>query len=274
MRLRRIFSLLGVPCALLLAYACSYLPGIIFAGEERRLFDEHGIMEADVAVLPWEEERRIYGGGAENQLETDLMERVLRTWRESNGEILHEPAAGQLSMEEAFEAGREWISAMGGADCSLFDQLASGQGSGDGDYVSAALSMAAGQGDKESAGEAYYSFWHVRFYNEDANLWLWINAVTGKVWEAELILYAREWNLPEDFAYESLMKFLELSGVENPVAGFAENRYGAVLYLEDAMIYAQMEREDEEWVYVWSEDDGTKKERRSMRISYGLGVIG
>lgn len=274
MRLKRMVSLLGVLLVMLLAYAGSYVPGLLFAERERRLFAECGIMEMEETVLPWEEDQPAGDADAQSRLETERIEQVIRTWKESDREFLHEPVEGQLSMEEAFEAGQEWINAMSGAGCYPLDYAGSKAGSAYGDHASAVLVATIGSEGENQPRESYYSCWNVIFYNEDTKVRLWINAVTGLVWEAELIMYAQEWNLPEDFAYDSLVKFLELSGVENAAAGFAENRLGAVLYLEGTSICGEMEREDAEWIYVWSEDDGTKRERRCMRISYRLGVIG
>ena len=115
MRLKRMVSLLGVLLVMLLAYAGSYVPGLLFAERERRLFAGCGIMEMEETVLPWEEDQPAGDADAQSRLETERIEQVIRTWKESDREFLHEPVEGQLSMEEAFEAGQEWINAMSGA---------------------------------------------------------------------------------------------------------------------------------------------------------------
>ena len=61
--------------------------------------------------------------------------------------------------------------------------------------------------------------------------------------------------------------------MEHPVSGYAQRKNGAVCYLTDTSIYALLEWEREETIYVWSKDGGVRKERPGMRISYRLGTI-
>lgn len=110
------------------------------------------------------------------------------SWNDRSGEILHEPVEGQISMEKAIEAGEGWLAAIGIEEGRL-------QAMDKGMYfVRATLGVGVQKSDHGVAREPYYSFWTVQFCSEAADAILYINAVAGKVWGAELTLYE---NVPE-----------------------------------------------------------------------------
>ncbi len=260
-------AVLGALCVVGSSFAARGL----LAVRERRLLSEYGVMEVRTPASSWEEEQKEDQRAERRSLKTQQVESALRAWQESRGEILHEPMAGQLSMEEAFEAGRSWIRSMAAKECFPSGLLDEQGRLAEEESLTAVLSMAAEEDEK--GAEPWRSYWKVTFANSHVRIALSVNALTGYAWEAELILYEEKKDLSEAFFRESLTKFLELSGVENPVSGYARRKNGAVCYLTDTSIYALLEWEREETIYVWSKDGGVRKERPGMRISYRLGTI-
>ncbi len=57
--------------------------------------------------------------------------------------------------------------------------------------------------------EPYYSFWTIQFTSQGMDATVYLNAVTGKVWGAEIILYE---DIPDEMPVESMYLFAELTG--------------------------------------------------------------
>lgn len=108
---------------------------------------------------------------------------VLSFWEKGGSELLHEPKPGQINMEQAIQAGRDWMSSMAGygnipkelEECNF-------------DKTSAVLCTLDGQVlDNELAlDESLSSYWTVRFEKSDVTVKLKIHAASGEVWEADL----------------------------------------------------------------------------------------
>lgn len=267
---RNIRFLAGAVLGALCVVGSSFAAGGLLAVRERRLLSGYGVMEAQTPAFFWEEKEAEDPGTGGEAPQMQQVESALRAWQECRGEILHEPMAGQISMEEAFEAARDWIRSMAAKECFPSGLLEEQGRLADEESLTAVLSMAVGE-EKET--EPLCSYWKVNFANPHARIALSVNALTGCVWEAEVVLYEERGELSEAFFRESLTKFLELSGVENPVSGYVRRKDGAVCYLADTSIYALLEWEQEETIYVWSKEGGVRKERPGMRISYRLGTI-
>ena len=121
------------------------------------------------------------------------------------GETLHDPVEGQISMEEAVQEGEEWLISMGIGEGEA-------QGADDGlKFVKAALGVGIQKGSSKVQLEPYYSFWTVHFSGSYTDAVLYLNAVTGRVWRAEVTLYD---NLPEELPCEKLECFVEMAGLK------------------------------------------------------------
>lgn len=152
---------------------------------------------------------------------------------------MHSPVEGQISMEEAIGAGEQWLVEMGlieergqGTDAAAFS-------------VTATLSVGWQRGNGETQLEPYYSFWIVQFFGQDMHTILRLNAVTGKVWRAEITL--RE-NFPEELPSENLRLFVELAGLSaSDTASIIVNteKTQAILALDveldDGLLYGHLE---------------------------------
>ena len=186
-------AVLGALCVVGSSFAARGL----LAVRERRLLSEYGVMEVRTPASSWEEEQKEDQRAERRSLKTQQVESALRAWQESRGEILHEPMAGQLSMEEAFEAGRSWIRSMAAKECFPSGLLDEQGRLAEEESLTAVLSMAAEEDEK--GAEPWRSYWKVTFANSHVRIALSVNALTGCAWEAELILYEEKKDLSEAF---------------------------------------------------------------------------
>ena len=208
---------------------------LILQTRERQFLSESGRVVVEAPVRTWQEQDSgIEGVNGENSQEgyvltAEQMEEVISSWDESMA-VIHSPVNGQISMEEAMRAGEEWLVQMGmieNVDVETHSMYAS-------------LSTAV---RKESAGsqlEPYCSFWYVRYSSQYMMAFLRINAVTGKIWNADITFYK---DLPEEAPYEKLSLFAELSGLQISDADVVlknEDGTQAVLMAEDSPLCAEM----------------------------------
>lgn len=207
---------------------------------ETRLLAERGGIKVESPVREWE------GGGnsdesaigkdtndKKNSLSMKQVEEAVKSWNNRTGVTLHEQVAGQISMGEAIENGKQWLV---------------GMDIGDGEEeISFSISAELGVGrQKEDAGEreAYFSFWTVTYVNKTMNVVLYLNAVTGNVWGAEIKLYEEQSKkLPDD----RLQLFVELAGLQAaddvPYIIDSEETKTAIT-IKESQLYAQEQSYD------------------------------
>ena len=203
---------------------------------ETQILTESGRVEMESPVRAWEswennEETPVSEGVRSERyiLNIQQVEDAIKCWNNRTNIILHDPVAGQISMEEAIETGENWMIKMKiGEDMDAMSYS-----------VNAELGVG---GQMEYAGEqleAYYSFWTVRYSDQSMSAILYINAVTGKVWGAEI---ASDDNLPEELPYERLRTFVELAGLQAEDENSAIIEYGGFkteIAIKESRLYAQ-----------------------------------
>lgn len=202
---------------------------------------ESGTVVMESPVLAWQDpaaEDTAAGEGdetgktkkdAERILTVEQMEQVIKYRNHCEGEILHEPAVGQITMEEAIASGENWLVEMDFWKRQNLELLSRRASLG----IKADLSML------EVPMESWYSFWTVRFSNEYLYADLSINAVTGKVWDAEISLYG---NMAHRQSFDKLELFVRLAGVQGEVEKFAQtNQSGSLVYIavKGSQLYAE-----------------------------------
>lgn len=209
---------------------------------ERHRLEEHGMVAVKSPVLAWqtpsakekaageEEEADVPDEEEERSLSVEQIEKVIRYRTYCEGEILHEPAAGQIGMEEAIAAGEDWLVEMG------FLEGAEGETETAKDrtalYRRATLGVKTDLKKLEVPMESWYSFWTVRFSNEYLYADLSVNAVTGKVWDAVISLYRDIDSIECGPSPEQLELFVRLAGVQGEVEKFAQtNESGSLVYI-------------------------------------------
>lgn len=203
---------------------------------EAKLLTESGRVEVESPVRAWEnwqdnEESPVNEDiGSEGYiLNIQQIESAIECWNDRTNIILHDPVAGQISMEEAIKAGETWLSQM-----KIQEEM---------DAVSYSVNAELGvSGRIDDVGEkldAYYSFWTVHYSSQSMRAILSINAVTGKVWGAEITSYG---SMAEELPYARLLLFVELAGLQASDDNSAIVEYGeskAEIAIKESRLYAQ-----------------------------------
>ena len=247
---------------------------------EKRRLQESGTVTMESPVLAWQsaETGEEYDGQDGEPLvrdkEEDLtltekeIEQVIRYRKNCEGELLHDPVKGQITMEQAFASGENWLVEMGVWDHSRTH--------------SEPLLHRASLGTKTAKEglhmpiEPYYSFWTVRFSSTDMYVSLSVNAMTGRVWDAKITLYDIE-NVNNDKSLDKLERFIRLAGIEAPVEQYVEisdSGSWISMAVKESPLYAQMRGYDVV-VSVMDEimeSDGSKDVSSQTVIEYRLMV--
>lgn len=204
---------------------------------EGQLLSESGMAVVESPVRPWQgwgDEPDEKDDGKRYSLTAVQVRDAMERWNKRLGETLHDPVEGQISMEEAVQEGEEWLISMGIGEGEA-------QEADDGlKFVKAALGVGIQKGSSKVQLEPYYSFWTVHFSGSYTDAVLYLNAVTGRVWRAEVTLYD---NLPEELPCEKLECFVEMAGlkVTDDAAEINEEKTQAILVVEDGLLYAGLD---------------------------------
>ncbi len=201
------YTFFSLMAAVLFIFGSMILMNYILKLRETQLLTERGRVEVESPVRGWEgrengDENTVSEntGSKCHVLTTKQVEEAITSWNNRTGVTLHDPAAGQISMEEAIRNGERWL-----ADMETGEEM---------EEASFSISAELGVGrQKEDAGErleAYFSFWTVTYSNQSMRAILYLNAVTGKVWGAEITLYE---GMPEKLPDDRLRLFVELAGL-------------------------------------------------------------
>lgn len=124
----------------------------------------------------------------------EMMARVLTVWARGGRVLPHEPKQGQMNMEQAIGAGREWIAAMAEHGVLLSDST-----EGEFNNITARLCTLEGSVDFD---EKLVSYWSMKFIADDMEINLTLHAMSGEIWSASIIMNEKNclWNEyePED----------------------------------------------------------------------------
>ena len=212
----------------------------ILQKRESRLLQERGTEEVESPVAVWQEPQaagaKEQGEDTLQQLTVEQMEAVISYRANATDEVLHDPVTGQISMEEAFTCGERWLVEMGFLEEKGYSRTLSRR---------ASLGIRKYRKVSSVPMEPYYSFWTVKFSGENVYAVLSINAVTGRVWDAEITLYDE---MTQKFSWETLELFTELAGIQADAEDYVETmndvNTGAVLTVRDSDLQAQMKYYD------------------------------
>lgn len=274
------YTLLSLLFAAVFVFGSMAGTDLILQMWEKRRLEESGTVTMESPVLAWQsaETGEEYDGQDGEPLvrdkEGDLtltekeIEQVIRYRKNCEGELLHDPVKGQITMEQAFAAGENWLVEMGFWDHSRTH--------------SEPLLHRASLGTKTAKEglhmpiEPYYSFWTVRFSSTDMYVSLSVNAMTGRVWDAKITLYDIE-NVNNDKSLDKLERFIRLAGIEAPVEQYVEisdSGSWISMAVKESPLYAQMRGYD---VVVSvmdeiTESDGSRDVSSQTVIEYRLMV--
>lgn len=226
------YTFLTMLLALLFIYGSMTGMNFILHTREDRLLSESGIAVMESPVRMWQGWADGNTDRERYSLTTVQVKDAIESWNNRQGETLHDPVEGQISMGEAVQEGEEWLKLIGmkedlhGADTEL-------------NFVEATLAVGVQKDTLRVPLEPYYSFWTVHFSGPYLDVVLYLNAVTGKVWSAKITLYD---NLLQELSYEKLGQFVEMAGLHtaDDVAEINEEKTQAVLMVEDDLLYARL----------------------------------
>ena len=229
------YTFLTMFLALAFIFGSMAVMNFILYIREDQFLSESGMAVVESPVRSWQgwgDGSDAKGDGERYSLTTVQVRDAMESWNQRLGETLHDPVEGQVSMKEAIREGEEWLISMG---------IEETQGAEDRlKLVKAVLGVGTQKGSSKVQMEPYYSFWTVHFSGSYTDAVVYLNAVTGRVWRAEVTLYD---NFLEELPCEKLGQFVELAGlpVTDGVAEINEEKTQAVLVVEDGLLYAGLD---------------------------------
>lgn len=235
---------------------------VMLQAKEGQLLSENGEIETGKAVWEWQKKET---------LTAEQMEAVVSRWKENRIMTVQSPASGQISMEEAVRAGKEWLAQMELEDYEWADEWQRGESTNikkkETEEIYSVYATLGTLAEKKFFEEQqlYDSFWEVRLSNRSLQAFLYVNAVTGRVWRAEVTLYE---NLPETMPYWKLKDFIELSGLEPFHRGAikSEDESEAAWDVADSRLCAKMEFSRAEHLNYRETPLGIKFNQKKVKI--------
>lgn len=244
------YTILTLFFAVAFVFGSMEVMNLILRAREKQFLSESGRVVVEAPVRAWQkqniDEDGEYSGYSNNKrytLSIEQVEDVINCWNERIAVTVHNPVNDQISMEEAVKVGEEWLVEMGMEECGQEDVGSC--------FRNAMLGVAKQNASGEAQLESYYSFWIMNFSNQSMNVILYLNAVTGNVWSAEITLYE---DLPKEMPYEKLKYFAELSGLQATGANIVVNQEGtqAIMPIDNSKIYAEMEFRHSQSGYLYT----------------------
>lgn len=203
------FTVLTVVLAIVFSFGSMAGMNLILKARERQLLTKSGrsVVEVPVQTNVGQEKEQNFNKDRDT-LTIEQIEKVVSLWDEPDEVVVHNPADGQISMGEAIRAGQEWLINMGmqveRKENDEVHQYAT--------LSTAVRELSEEEDDTEDVQTApYNSFWRVQFYSSSLEAFLYVNAVTGQVWSADIILYE---DFPKEIPSKKLRDFVELCGLK------------------------------------------------------------
>jgi hypothetical protein len=264
------YTILTIFAALVFSFGIMAGMKLILQTGEKKILTEKGKAVVEMPVREWQGQKtdtegKSKGISDKRILTTEQIEEVISHWNGCVAMAVHNPVNGQISMEEAIKGGEEWIAKMGFGRDGQEKEVRS---------VYAALGIASQEESTAVQLEPYYSFWKVEFSSHSMQAILYVNAITGKVWGADITLYE---SFPEEMPYEKLRSFAELSGLEFSDYNVAKNQEETqvILGIDGSHLYAKMEFQHLQSGYL-NNGNGERREAdssREMLYEEGINII-
>lgn len=235
MNKRIVFSGIMNLSVILFAFAGMFITNGLMERKEAQLLAEKGSIEMESPNMSLYNDKNLENENYETVLTPEQIADTLNQWKNPSNETRpHEPIEGQLPMEQAINKGEIWIRSMKEAgeftaqDSSVFHE------------VTAALEIHVKQEESILELEPYYSYWRVQFTNEQLRICLYMNAVTGQVWEADIVIYDVSKVHMEGDDSASLTEFAKLAGIDNKkIVNKVDGEKDTALYFENCNFYVE-----------------------------------
>jgi len=177
---RNVFTAAGIILSFVIAIGGWVLTGRLIDIESERLLSASMPFLVDIPII----ESMYLSDDIDNDPNARLhlseyeMVSILQNWGSLGQRRLHEPVAGQISMEQAIASGREGLDFL--YEQSILSEEA---------LVFYDVRAYLGQNiipNNEQFLSLEYSYWNVGFANERLIVYMTINAATGQVWKIEV----------------------------------------------------------------------------------------
>ena len=154
------------------------IKGLLYYKEREMLSAKGQIVLENTKTDREENNSGVQGNFVPQVLSEEQMAAILTVWEAGGREILHEPMAGQINMEQAIEAGEKWIISL--AEKQILSAGFIGYSFRDTSAVLYTLDSAV------LLEESWISYWKITYTGDDVKIVLKIHAATGQVWKADI----------------------------------------------------------------------------------------
>lgn len=179
MRKDKIYTLLVFCLSLTVVFGGWFLTKELLYCKEKEMLSVKGQIVLENAKADGNENNpEVQENFVSQVLSEEQMAEVLTVWESGGREILHEPMAGQMKMEQAIEAGENWITSL--AEKQILSADFVDYSFRDTSAVLCTLDSAV------SLEESWISYWKITYTGDDVKIVLKIHAATGQVWKADI----------------------------------------------------------------------------------------
>lgn len=190
MRKQNIFTVIGIALSFVIAVGGWWMTSELLDRKENDLLSVTGSVHVDTPTpLPIADEKN--PDNYEEVIpvwptlkETEIFNALIN-WEADGEERPHEPAEGQLNMEQAIDAGKAglyYFSEQGIIPVGLLEY----------DVTNAYLCEKLPRGQDAQSLSPYYSYWFITFSSEKMSATLTLNAASGQIWKAKITLLSTD----------------------------------------------------------------------------------
>jgi hypothetical protein len=144
---------------------------------------------------------------------------ILRNWSADGQLMPHEPSQEQITMEQAIELGREWLSIIDGLNIFSDEMLYFRN-------VRGAQLLQNTPHGQIAPLTPEYSYWALVFSNDILNVYMQMNAVTGQVWETDINIFRDDIGIDDLDVTNALSAFALALGISQDGHVVSESNEG------------------------------------------------
>ncbi len=218
---------------------------------EAEILARKGQISVEIAEVNVNENNPVAENFEGEDLNEDEIAEVLAVWNAGGREVFHEPMAGQMNMEQAINAGRDWIALL--ADNNIIPDYLSECRFDDTGAVLCTLDS------NVLLEKSFISYWKITYVKDDVKIVLTIHALSGQVWDADI------------FMNEDKMLFGTYSDEEILAIAFPFLTSGdAEIIVEKSTIYKKISEEGKVYATLKRESILVNKEEPKARLLLSL----